>query len=108
MNKVILLGRLVKDTQLRYGTGENPVAIAKYTLAVDRPYKKEGEQDADFINMVAFGKAGEFADKHFKKGLQVAVVGRLQTGTYDDDKGNKHYFTEVIVEEQHFADSKKE
>ncbi|PKM52463.1 MAG: single-stranded DNA-binding protein [Firmicutes bacterium HGW-Firmicutes-7] len=107
MNKVILIGRLVKDVELKYGAGETPLARAKYTLAVNRPFKKEGEQEADFINMVTFGKSAEFAEKYFKKGQQVAIVGRLQTRTYDDDKGNKQYITEIIVDEQHFADSKK-
>lgn len=107
MNKIMLLGRLTKDVELRYSTADEPVARAKYTLAVNRPYKREGEQDADFINIITFGKLAEFADKYFKKGQQVCVVGRLQIRTYDND-GKRQYFTEVIAEEQHFADSKKE
>lgn len=106
MNKIMLLGRLTKDVELRYSTTDEPVARAKYTLAVNRPYKREGEQNADFINIIAFGKLAEFANKHFTKGKQVCVVGRLQIRTYDND-GKRQYFTEVIAEEQHFADSKR-
>lgn len=108
MNKVMLLGRLTKDVELRYSTTDDPVAVGRYTLAVNRPYKREGEHEADFINIVAFGKLAEFADKYFKKGQQVSIVGRLQIRTFDDDNGKRQYFTEVIAEEQFFADSKKE
>jgi len=108
MNKVILLGRLTRDPELKYSNTDEPVARAWYTLAVNRPYKREGEQDADFINIVAFGKLAEFADKYFRKGQQVSIVGRLQIRTFDDDNGKRQYFTEVIAEEQYFADSKKE
>jgi single-strand DNA-binding protein len=107
MNKIILLGRLVKGVELRYTQSDNPIAVGKYTLAVNRPYKKEGEQDADFINIIAFGKAGEFAEKYFKKGQQVCISGRLQICNYEDETGRKNFYTEVIAEEQHFA-SKKE
>ncbi len=106
MNKVILMGRLTKDPEVRYSQSANPVAIARYTLAVNRIFKREGEQDADFINIVAIGKRGEFAEKYFQKGQMVGVVGRLQVRTYDDADGKRQWFTEVLVEEQHFAESK--
>lgn len=108
MNKVILMGRLTRDPEVRYSSqGSESLAIARYSLAVNRGFKREGEADADFINVVAFGKRGEFAEKYFKKGQQVAVVGRLQVSSYDDKDGNKRYSTDVIVDEQFFADSKK-
>ena len=107
MNKIILLGRLTKDVDIRY-TQTNNTAVASFTIAVNRRFAKEGEQQADFINIVAWSKLGEFCSKYFKKGQQIAVVGRLQTRTYDDDKGTKHYITEVVAEEAYFADSKKE
>ena len=103
MNKVILIGRLTRDVEVRY-SGE--LAIARYTLAVDRRFKKEGEQTADFINCVAFGKSGEFAEKYFKKGMKVAVSGRIQTGSYDDKDGKKVYTSDVVIEEQEFCESK--
>ncbi|MFP4697989.1 MAG: single-stranded DNA-binding protein [Eubacteriales bacterium] len=106
MNKIILMGRLTRDPEVRYSQGSNPIAIARYTLAVNRIYKREGEPDADFINIVAFRKAGEFAGKYFRKGQLVAVSGRLQIRTYDDQDGKRQYFTEVIVEDQYFAESK--
>lgn len=105
MNKVILMGRLTRDPELRYGSGANATAICRYTLAVDRSYKREGEPTADFINIVAFGARGEFASKYFKKGRMVAVVGELRLGSYDDKDGNKRYTTDVVVSEQFFADS---
>ncbi len=107
MNKIMLLGRLTKDPEMRYSQGAEPTAIAKYTLAVNRSFKREGEPNADFINCVAFGKRGEFAEKYFQKGQMVAVVGHLQISTYDDKDGVKRWSTDVIVEEQHFAESKK-
>ncbi len=106
MNKVILMGRLTKDPEVRYSQAAQPLAIARYTLAVNRRFKREGEPDADFINIVSFGKAGEFAEKFFKKGQQVSIVGRLQIRTYDDPDGNRKWITEVIAEEQYFAESK--
>jgi single-strand DNA-binding protein len=106
MNKAILMGRLTRDPEVRYSQGEKQTAIARYSLAVNRSFKKEGEPDADFINIVSFGKAGEFAEKYFKKGQLVCVVGRIQTSTYEKD-GVKQYRTDVIAEEQHFAESKK-
>ena len=102
MNKVILMGRLVRDTETRYSDGAEPLAVARYTLAVNRRFKKD---EADFINCVAFGKAGEFAEKYFKKGQMVSVVGRLQVRSWDKD-GERRWSTDVIVEEQHFAESK--
>ena len=105
MNKVVLIGRVVKDPEVRYTQGANSSAIARYTLAVDRRFKKEGEQNADFINCVAFGKSGEFAEKYLKKGTKIAVVGRIQTGSYEKD-GRKVYTTDVVVEEHEFVESK--
>ena len=106
MNKVALIGRLTKDPDVRYSQGENPTAVARYTLAVDRKYKKEGEeQTADFINCVAFGKNGESAEKYLHKGMKIAVAGRIQTGSYEKD-GVKHYTTDIVVEEHDFCESK--
>lgn len=107
MNKVILMGRLVKEPEVRYSQGTEPLAIARYTLAVNRRFKRQGEPEADFINCVAFGKTGEFAEKYFKKGQLVAITGRLQVRSWDKD-GERRYATEVIIEEQHFAESKKD
>lgn len=107
MNKVILMGRLTRDPEVRYSQAAEPLAIARYSLAVNRRFSREGEPNADFINIVAFGKNGEFAEKYFRKGQQVSVVGHLQLGSYDDKDGNKRYTTDVIVEEQHFAESKR-
>lgn len=106
MNKWIGMGRLVRDPEVRYSQGANPVVVARYTLAIDRRFKKEGEQEADFISCIAFGKAGEFAEKYFKKGMKVAVVGRIQTGSYTNKDGQKVYTTDVVIEEQEFAESK--
>lgn len=106
--KVILLGRLTKDPEVRY-TQTNNIIVASFSLAVNRRFVKEGEErQADFINIVAWNKTAEFCSKYFKKGQQVAVVGRIQTRNYDDDKGQKHYVTEVVAEEVYFGDSKKE
>lgn len=105
MNKVALLGRLTKDPEIRY-TQTNNTAVASFTLAVNRRFSKENE--ADFINIVAWGKTGEFVGKYFNKGQQVGVIGRIQTRSWEDDKKVKHYATEVIAEEVYFADSKKE
>lgn len=106
MNKVILMGRLTKEPEVRYSQGAEPLAIARYTLAVNRRFKRQGDPDADFIPCVAFGKAGEFAEKHFKKGQMVSVVGRLQVRSWEDNEGKKRWSTDVIVEEQYFAESK--
>ena len=106
MNKAILMGRLTRDPDVRYSQGENPMAIARYTLAVDRRFKRDGEQSADFINCLAFGKSAEFAEKYFKQGTKIAVSGRIQTGSYTNREGVKVYTTEVVIEEQEFAESK--
>ncbi len=107
MNKVILMGRLTRDPDVRYSSGDNAMAIARYTLAVDRRFKRNGDdQTADFIGCVAFGKAGEFAEKYFRKGTKVAVTGRIQTGSYTNKEGQKVYTTDVVVEDQEFAESK--
>ena len=108
MNKVILVGRLTKDPEVRYTQGENPMAIARYTLAVDRRFKRDGEPTADFINCVVFGKSAEFAEKYFRQGLRVSISGRIPTGSYTNKDGVKVYTTEVTVEEQEFAESKAE
>lgn len=107
MNKAILMGRLTKDPETRY-TQTNNIQVTSFTLAVNRRFTKDGEQQADFINIVAWNKTAEFVSKYFRKGQQVGVIGRIQTRNYDDDKGIKHYITEVIAEEVYFADSKKE
>ena len=111
MNKVILMGRLTRDPEVRYSQGANgSMAIAKYTLAVDRRNSRSNaggdQQTADFINCTAFGKAGEFAEKYFHKGIKIAVSGRLQTGSYTNKEGQKVYTTDVIVDDQEFAESK--
>ena len=106
MNKVILIGRLTRDPEVRYSAGENATAIARYTLAVDRKYKQEGQQNADFIQCIAFGKSAEFAEKYFRKGMKIAITGRIQTGSYTNKEGQKIYTTDAIVEEQEFAESK--
>lgn len=108
MNKVILMGRLTRDPDMRVTTGENAMTISRYTLAVDRRTRKTdtNESTADFITCVAFGKAAEFAEKYFHQGMRVLITGRIQTGSYTNKDGNKVYTTDVIVEEQEFADSK--
>ena len=106
MNKVILMGRLTRDPEVRISAGDNALKIARYSLAVDRKSNRDSEQTADFINCVAFGKSGEFAEKYFRKGMKVAVVGRIQTGSYTNNAGDKVYTTDVVVEEQEFAESK--
>lgn len=108
MNKVLLMGRLTRDPEIRYSQGEQPLAIGRYTLAVDRRGTKNNAdgQTADFINCVAFGRQGEFAEKYLHKGTKIAIVGRIQTGSYTNKDGVKVYTTEVIVEEQEFAESK--
>lgn len=108
MNKVILMGRLTKDPEVRYSQGENSLAIARYTLAVDRRQRgnSSDEQTADFISCVAFGKSGEIAEKYFHRGTKLVVTGRIQTGSYTNKDGVKVYTTEVVVEDQEFAESK--
>ena len=108
MNKVVLVGRLTRDPEVRYSQGENATAVARYTVAVDRRFKRDGEPTADFINCVVFGKSAEFAEKYFRQGLRVAISGRITTGSYTNKDGIKVYTTEVTVEEQEFAESKAE
>lgn len=107
MNKVILMGRLTRSPEVRYSQGAEPLAVARYTLAVNRRFKRKDEPEADFIPCVAFGKSGEFAEKYFRKGRLVGVIGRLQVRSWEDKEGKKHWTTEVIVEEPYFAESKK-
>ena len=109
MNKVILMGRLTRDPEVRYSqsnTGDGQMAIARYTLAVDRRFNRNGDQSADFIGCVAFGRSAEFAEKYLKQGTKIAITGRIQTGSYTNKDGNKVYTTDVVVEEQEFAESK--
>ena len=107
MNKVILMGRLTRDPDVRQSAGESGTSVARYTLAVDRRFnKRDGEATADFISCVAFGRSAEFAEKYFRQGLKVVVTGRIQTGSYTNRDGNKVYTTDVAVEEQEFAESK--
>ena len=106
MNKVILMGRLTRDPEVRYSAGESGTAIARYTLAVDRRFKRDGEATADFISCVSFGRTAEFAEKYFRQGLKIIVSGRIQTGSYTNRDGQKVYTTEVVVEEQEFAEGK--
>ena len=107
MNKVILMGRLTRDPDVRATAGDKPMTYARYTLAVDRRNKSEnGEQTADFISCVAFGRSAEFAEKYFHQGIKIVIVGRIQTGSYTNKDGQKVYTTDVIVEDQEFADSK--
>ena len=107
MNKVILMGRLTRDPEVRYSTsGDNQLAIARYTLAVDRRFKRDGDQSADFIRCVAFGRSGEFAEKYYHQGTKIVAEGRIQTGSYQDKDGKTVYTTEVVVENQEFAESK--
>lgn len=107
MNKVILMGRLTRDPEIRYSNGSPPVAMASYTLAVDRAYKKEGQQNTDFINCAALGKNAEFVEKYLKKGHKMVVCGRLQVRNYEDNNGQKRSWTEVLVEDHQFAESKQ-
>ena len=108
MNKVIEIGRLTKDPEIRYSQGANTTCVARYTLAVDRKFKQEGQPNADFINCIAFGKLGEFAEKYLHKGVKIAVTGRIQTGSYKNKDGNTVYTTDVVVEEQEFCESKSQ
>lgn len=106
MNKVILVGNLTRDPETRYSQSADPVAICRFSLAVNKRIKREGEPDADFINCVALGKTGEFVDKYFRKGKKIAIVGRLSVRPYEDQGGQKRSWTEVVVEEAHFTESK--
>ena len=107
MNKVILMGRLTRDPEIRYSAGENQTAVARYTLAVDRRFRRQGdEQTADFINCVVFGRGAEFAERYLHQGTKIVATGRIQTGSYTNKDGQKVYTTDVVVEEQEFAESK--
>ena len=108
MNKVVLVGRLTRDPEVRYSQGNNATAVARYTVAVDRRFKRDGEPTADFIPCVVFGRSAEFAEKYFRQGMRVSISGRIQTGSYTNKDGVKVYTTEVIVEEQEFAESRAE
>ena len=107
MNTVALTGRLTKDPDIRYTAGEKSTCVARYSLAVDRTYKKDGQPTADLINCVAFGKNGEFAEKYLKKGTKIAVTGSIQTGSYTNRDGNKVYTTDVIIDRQEFCESRQ-
>ena len=106
MNKVILMGRLCADPEVRYSQNENQTAVARYRLAVDRRFKREGDQTADFIPCVAFGKAAQFAEYYLHRGTKIIITGRIQTGSYTNRDGQKVYTTDVVIEEQEFAESK--
>ena len=106
MNKVVLVGRLTRDPEVRYSQGDSATAVARYTIAVDRRFKRDNEPTADFIPCVIFGRSAEFAEKYFRQGMRVAISGRIQTGSYTNKDGVKVYTTEVIVEDQEFAESK--
>lgn len=106
MNKVILMGRLTRDPNVRYTQGAESTCVARYTLAVDRRVKQEGQQSADFIGCVAFGRNGEFAEKYLKQGSKIVITGHIQTGSYTNRDGNKVYTTDIVIEEQEFAESK--
>lgn len=109
MNKVILMGRLTRDPDVRYSQGEQSTAVARYTLAVDRRYRREGEeQTADFISCVAFGRQGEFVEKYLRKGIKIVITGRIQTGSYTNKEGKRVYTTDVVIESHEFAESKAE
>ena len=107
MNKVILMGRLTRDPNTRQTGGSEPMTVSRFTLAVDRRFKRDGEDSADFISCVAFGKTGDFIDKYCHKGTKLVVSGRIQTGSYTNKEGTKVYTTDVVVDEAEFAESKK-
>ncbi|MDY5576074.1 MAG: single-stranded DNA-binding protein [Lachnospiraceae bacterium] len=108
MNKVILMGRLTRDPEIRYSQGENSTAVARFTLAVDRRFRREGsnDQSADFISCVAFGRTAEFMERYTRQGTKLVVEGRIQTGSYTNKEGNRVYTTDVVVENTEFAESK--
>lgn len=108
MNNVVLMGRLTRDPEVRYSQGENPIAFARYALAVDRRFKKEGQPEADFINCVTVGKSAEIVEKYFRQGMRVCVQGSIRTGSYTNKEGQKVYTTEVYTENVEFAQSKSE
>ena len=106
MNKVVLMGRLTRDPEVRYSAGENATAVGNYTLAVDRRFKRDGEPSADFIRCVCFGRNAEFAEKYLRQGTKIVISGRIQTGSYTNRDGHKIYTTDIVIEEQEFAESK--
>ncbi len=107
MNRVILIGRLTRDPEVRYSQGDQATAVARYTLAVDRRFKRDGDQQtADFIQCVAFGRAGEFAERYLRKGTKIAVTGRIQTGSYTNREGQRVYTTDVVVEDHEFVEGR--
>ena len=106
MNKVILMGRLTRDPEVRYSQGANSTAVARYSIAVDRRFKREGEPDADFFNCTVFGKGAEFAEKYLKQGTKIVISGRVENDNYTNKDGQKVYGTRILVEEQEFAESK--
>lgn len=108
MNVVVLMGRLTRDPEVRYSQGVNSTAVARYTLAVDRPYRREGENNTDFIGCVAFGRNAEFAEKYLRKETKIAITGRIQTGSYVNREGQKVYTTDVVINTQEFAGSRNE
>ena len=106
MNKIMLIGRLTRDVEMRYSSNNNNTAVARYTLAVNRQYKREGEQEADFLRCIAFGKTAELAERYLAKGMKVAVEGRIQTGSYTNREGQKVYTTDIVVERQEFLEKR--
>ncbi len=108
MNKTILMGRLTRDPEQKYTQGEEPIAVTRISVAVNRRFKREGEPEADFINCVSFGKTAEFISKYFNKGKMIAIVGRIQTGSYTDSNGNKKYTFDIVVEEANFCGGKED
>ncbi len=106
MNKVLLMGRLTKDPEIRYSRSENSIAVGRYTLAVSKRFKKQGESEADFIPCIVFGKNAEWSEKYLKKGMQISIVGRIQVRPWTDTDGNKRISTDIVVEETYFAESK--
>lgn len=106
MNKVILMGRLTRDPEVRYSQGANPTAVARFSIAVDRRFKREGEPDADFFNCTAFGKQAEFVERYLRKGIKIVVVGRIQNDNYTNKDGQMVYSVRVMVDEMEFAESK--
>lgn len=106
MNKVTLMGNLTRDPDVRYSQGEKSTCVVRYTLGIRRRFHRDGDPDSDFINCVAFGKQGEFAEKYLKKGMKIVICGRIQTGSYTDKDGIKRYTTDVVVEEHYFVESK--
>ena len=108
MNKVILVGRLTRDPEVRYSQGDNSTAVARYTLAVDRKFKRDNEPTADFIPCVGFGRLAEFTEKYLRQGMRISVSGHIQTGNYTNRENRKIYYTEVVLEEQEFAESRAE